>query len=245
MIIPLFTITFLTLKVKYQDFGLREGNLYEIIATTYSITEDGKKIKPNASCMGIRLMEDNQIQISPFSSTATYKNIKANSTIAINFVDDVYLYALAALKERDSTIGLTEFPSEYYEFKYLESRMMDVPYIKKAWGILICEVSQEYEKTKHNSFGEVVIPVFKLHPIFHEKFQESYKLFNRAENLALESIILATRLKIAKKKNDRELFQKFHEKIRDHMKNIERFGKNKDALKTIALVSNYISSLRD
>ncbi len=41
----------------YQDFGLKEGNLYEIIATTYSITKNGKEIKPNASCMGIRMIE--------------------------------------------------------------------------------------------------------------------------------------------------------------------------------------------
>ncbi len=195
--------------------------------------------------MGIRVLEDNQIQISPFSSTSTYKNLKKSSTIAINFVDDVYLYALAALKEQDSPIGLTEFPSKYYEFKYLETRAMDVPYIKKAWGILICEVSQEFEKTKQNGFGEVIIPVFKLKTIFHKKFQESFKFFNRAENLALETIILATRLKIAKKKKDKQLFYKIHEKIVDHMENIERFGKNKDALKTIDLVSNYISNLMD
>jgi hypothetical protein len=219
--------------------------LYEILATTYFITEDGKEIKPNASCMGIRVLEDNQIQISPFSSTSTYRNLKKSSIIAINFVDDVYLYALAALKEQDSPIGLTEFPSEYYEFKYLETRAMDVPYIKKAWGILVCEVSQELEKTKQNGFGEVIIPVFKLNTIFHEKFQESFKFFNRAENLALETIILATRLKIAKKKNDRQLFNKIHKKIVDHMENIERFGKNEDALKTIDLVSNYVNSLID
>ena len=29
----------------YQDFGLEQGNLYEIIATTYSITRSGKEIK--------------------------------------------------------------------------------------------------------------------------------------------------------------------------------------------------------
>ena len=89
--------------------------MYEILATTYSITEDGKEIKPNASCMGIRVLEDNQIQISPFSSTSTYRNLKKSSTIAINFVDDVYLYALAALKEQDSPIGLTELHLKFHQ----------------------------------------------------------------------------------------------------------------------------------
>jgi hypothetical protein len=219
--------------------------LYEIIATTYSITENGKEIKPNASCMGIRILKDNEIQISPFSSTSTYKNLKKNSIVAINFVDDVYLYALAALKEQESPIGLIEFPPEYYEFKYLETRSMDVPFIKKAWGILVCKVSQEFEKTKQDGFGEVIIPVFKLNTIYHEKFQESFKFFNRAENLALEAIILATRLKIAKKKDDKQLFNKINEKIIDHIESIRRFGKNENALKTIDLLSDYINNLMD
>ncbi|MEE9379300.1 MAG: DUF447 domain-containing protein [Candidatus Lokiarchaeia archaeon] len=229
----------------YQDFGLKKDNLYEIIATTYSITKDGKEIKPNASCMGIRMIEGEQIQLSPFYSTITYKNLKEYSTIAINFVDDVYLYALAALKEPNSPIGLTDFPLEHYDFKYLESRAMDVPYIKKAWGILIGEVSQEFQKTKTDDLGEFIIPVFKLDVIFTEKLQETHKLFNRAENLALETIILATRLKVAKENHKQVLFSKIHEKIAGHKENLERFCKNKNALKTISLVNKYISSFTD
>lgn len=229
----------------YQDFGLKKDNLYEIIATTYSITAEDKEIKPNASCMGIRMIEGDQIQISPFYSTITYKNLKEYSTIAINFVDNVYLYALAALKEPNSPIGLIDFPSNYYDFKNLESHVMDVPYIKKAWGILIGEVSHEFQKTKSDDFGETTIPVFNLKVIYSEKFQESSKLFNRAENLALETIILATRLKIAKENKNQPLLSKVHEKIIDYMGNIERFGKNENALKTIELVNKYISKLMD
>ena len=229
----------------YRDFGLKKDYLYEIIATTYALTEDGKEIKPNASCMGIKIIEDNQIQISPFYSTTTYKNLKENNIIAINFVDDVYLYALAALKEKDSSIGLKEFPSDYYEFKYINSRAMDVPYIKGAWGILIGEVSHELQKTKLGDLGEVIIPVFKLNIFFNEKFLETFKLFNRAENLTLEMIILATRLKVAKENNDHTLFDVIHEKINDYLGSIKRFGKNKRAIKAIDLVSKYISNLMD
>jgi hypothetical protein len=122
---------------------------------------------------------------------------------------------------------------------------MDVPYIKIAWGILICEVSQEFVKRKQDGFGEAIIPIFKLNTIFHQKIQESYKLFNRAENLALEAIILATRLKIAKRKNDQQLLHKIYKKILDHKGNIERFGKNEDALKALGLVINYVGNLID
>jgi len=228
-----------------ENFGLKRDYLYEILATTYSITDDETSIKPNTSCMGIRLIEGNKLQITPFYTTSTYKNLKANSIITINFVDNTYLYALAALKDPNSPIGLSDFPSKYYSFKYLEPLAMDIPYIKKAWGILICKVLQEFQKTKRDDLGEIFIPVFKLDVIFTEKIQESYKLFNRAENLALETIILATRLKIAKEQQNQRLIFKLHEKMRDHMKNIGRFGKNERVLKAIELVRNYISKLID
>ncbi len=229
----------------YQDFGLRKDNLYEIIATTYSITHNGKEIKPNAACMGIRMKEDEQIQISPFYSTITYKNLKEFSTIAINFVDDIYLYALAALKGPNSSINLKKFPSKYIDFKYLESQNMDVPYIKKAWGILIGKVTHEFQKTKTDNLGEYMIPVFKLDVIFSQKLKESYKLFNRAENLTLEAIILATRLKVAKENENQTHLSKIHEKIKDYEMNIERFGKNRRALKSIKLINSYINNLID
>lgn len=225
----------------FQDFGLKEGNLYEIIATTYSILENGKEIKPHASCMGIRMIEEEQIQISPYYSTITYKNLKDYSTIAINFVDDIYLYALAALKEPNSPFNLTEFPSKYYDFKYLESRFMDIPFIKKAWGILIGEVSHEFQKTKTNDLGEVIIPIFKLDVIYAEKLLNTYKLFNRAENLALEAVILATRLKVAKENQNQAQIIRINEKIKEYIENIERFGHNKRALKTIELIKKYIA----
>ncbi|MFX1419073.1 MAG: DUF447 domain-containing protein [Promethearchaeota archaeon] len=224
-------------------FGLKSFYLYEIIATSYSLIDDESAIKPNASCMGIRIVDENQLEISPFYNTTTYENLSKNNIITINFIDDIYLYALAALKTFNSSIGLSNFPSEYYTFKYLKDYTIDVPYIKKAWGILIGEVLQEFKKTKRDDLGEITIPVFKLNIVFAEKFRESYNLFNRAENLALETIILATRLKIAKENKNLALFSKINERITEHIENIQRFGKNKKALKSLELVNNYINSL--
>ncbi len=223
-----------------KNFGLKKNNLYEIIATSYSISADGLIIKPNTSCMGIRVIEGKQIQMSPFYSTTTYKNLKQNSIIVINFVDDIFLYALATLKEKDSPIGLNEFPSIYYDFKHLESLSMDVPFIKKAWGILIGKVLKECQKSKGDDLGKFIIPVFSLEVVFAEKLKESHKLFNRAENLALESIILATRLKVADENKNMNLISKICEKISDYSKNIERIGRNKNALKAIELVNQYV-----
>jgi hypothetical protein len=228
-----------------KQFGLKKHYLYEIIATSYSLIDDGSAIIPNASCMGIRIIDGDQIQISPFFSTTTYKNLKESTIIAINFIDDIYLYALAALKEPSSPIGLREFPSEYFNFKFLEDRAIDVPYLKDSWGILIGEVSQEFQKIKKDVLGEIAIPVFNLNIFFSEKFQESHNLFNRAENLTLETIILATRLKVAKENQNQASFSEIFQKIIDYLDTIKRIGKNKNALKAKDLVNKFILSLED
>jgi len=226
-------------------FGLKKGYLYEVLASTYYITEDGKAIKPNTACMGIRLVENNKIKINPYPTTVTFKNIKEHSVIALNFVDNVYLYALAALKEKDFQIGLTEFPTEYYDFKHLPERAMDVPFIKEAWGILICEVESKDQRMKEDSLGVVMLTEFLLKVIYSENLRESFKIFNRSENLALEAIILATRIKVAKYSRNQELLDGLLKKFRDISINIERFGKNKDAIKAMGIVNKYVSSLID
>ena len=45
--------------------------------------------------------------------------------------------------------------------------------------------------------------------------------------------------------NNFDLFDTLHEKIIEYKENVERFGKNKNALKVFDLVSNYITSLMD
>ena len=89
-----------------------------------------------------------------------------------------------------------------------------------------------------------MVPRFNLDVISSELFQASYKLFNRAENLALEAIISTTRLKIAKDNKNKLLFSEILDKVNEDIKNIIRFGKNEKAIKTIELVKNYINSLK-
>ncbi len=226
-----------------QEFGLKIDNLYEILATTFSKSEKSEKITPNTACMGIKLINDNQIMISPYPNTRTFKNLKENGLITINFVDDVYLYALAALKEPNSTSGLTEFPMDYYDYQDLSLKNTSIPYISSAWAILTCKVEMESQKFKRNGLGEVKISEFSLRVLKFNIFKKSYKLFNRAENLALESIVIATRLKVAKEINNNEIYEELIENLKDNIANIERFGKNAGALKTIDIVRKYVERL--
>ncbi len=230
------------------------NHLYEILATSIRDNPLKKKIIPNTAAMGIRLVENNIIKIAPYPTTQTYKNLKENGVIILNLVDNVYLFALAALKEPDSPIGLKKFPKEKYHYikvpnkenlaKNIPRNTVDnlngIPYIKSANGILICKVIDENDKIKKNKLGEIKITEFQLNCIFHKKFKESVKLFNRADNLALESIILATRLKIAYEKQDQELCSVIYNQILNYRKDIARFSKNKNANETMKLIDNYI-----
>lgn len=233
-----------------QDYGLEKDNLYEILATTFSISSTSGELKPNTSCMGIKLIDNDLIKISAFPNTTTLQNLKESGIITINFVDNVYFYALAALKGSNSSIS---FPSNNYNFieidnpfeHTLDKSTFLIPYVKTAWAILTCIIAEENRISKRDLLGEINISEFKLHVISTKMIKESFKLFNRAENLALETIILATRLKVAKNKNDKSLVITIQEKIDNIIEEIKRFGKNKNAFKAIQVVSEYINGLSD
>lgn len=232
-------------RLDYQK-QLKKDVLYEIIATTFSTGKDSKLVIPNASCMGIRLNKKNKIEISPFHVTTTYRNLKENGYIVINFVDDIYLYALAALKTAKSLI---EFPLEYYLYTSMKNKVKKgyhtFPCVKKSWGILIGKITNEVQLINKDKYGESLRSTFELEIFYNQKYRDSFKYFNRAENLALETIVLATRMKVAKELNNNELFDTIYEKIIEYKENVERFSKNKNALKVFDLVSDYITNLKD
>jgi len=235
------------MNFKPQNFGLKRDNLYEILATTFSNEEENNL---NTSCLGIRLIENNLIQIKAFSNTKTLNNLKATGIIALNFVEDVNLYALAALKCLEASIV---FPKKFYNYLEIEnpfsekvnSSMISIPYVNKAWAVLACIIASEDQIIKEDIFGAAEITEFKLHVIAAQKFKESHKLYNRAENLALESVILATRLKIAKENNDDSLINTIYSNITENLDDIRRFGKNKKAMRVIDIILKYIKYLVD
>jgi hypothetical protein len=198
------------MKLDYKTIGLEENLLYEVLATTLSIKRESQII-PNTACMGIRILNNNLISMIPYPTTKTFQNINKIPIISINFVDDIFLYALTSLKNPSSLNNREKALDLYYEFQQVKSSAffqdqikainidenISIPFIKNSWSIIICEVKEKKYKLKEDEFGKLKTTEFILNPILIKKFRESYKLYNRAENLTLEIIILATRLKIA------------------------------------------------
>ncbi|MFW9946762.1 MAG: DUF447 domain-containing protein [Candidatus Odinarchaeota archaeon] len=232
------------MDVNFQELGLKKGYLYEILATTFSIKRN--ELIPNTSCMGIRIRENNEISIKPYPNSNTYKNLKENYLICINFVENIFLYALAALKGLHLSEKYRTFPIEYYNYydiKEFNKSISKIPYINQAWAILFCEIKKESQLTRKDIFRKIDLSEFILKVLSLVKIKESYKLFNRAENLILETLISITRLKIAFEKQSKDLITEFQNTIEKNVKSIRRFGKNQDALKALELIEEYIHKL--
>lgn len=234
------------MTTNFLEYGIKEGYLYETLATTFS--KNKEEIIPNTSCMGIRIKDKETISIIPYPNTTTYKNLKETGLICINFVENVYLYALAALKGYFLSEEFRIFPNKYYDYYNLKREnkpyTRKFPFIKQAWLIIVCELINELHFIKKDEFGEVKLSEFMLRRLVSYKLKESYKFFNRAENLTLETIILTTRLKTAFETKKEFLITKYQKRIEETIKTIKRFGKNQDALKSVELIENYIQNLR-
>lgn len=242
-----------TFQTNPKSIGLKEDYLYEVLATTFSINNNN--IIPNTACMGIRLIDNSSIKLRPYPNTSTYENLRSNKLITLNFVDDIYLYALASLKDLKRSKNIEIFPEEFYDYYKIEnkevfinhsnSEMVSLPYIKQTWAMIACVAMSEEQIVKDDILGGSKVIEFTLSIISCNKFKESFKIFNRAENLALETIILATKLKVAEEKKDKALVQKIEQKIEEFFVEIQRFGKNVSALKAVEHVKDYIKNLKD
>ena len=198
-------------------FGINFNRLYEAIAVTLTKLEKEKIIIPNSACMGVKFLDKIKF---PY--------------VSINFVDKINFYAQAALLGENSGLTEREFPDSSYDFKD------EIPYLKESWGVIFGELDEHKIITKATHLGEnnVLQANFKI--IDFIKIRESFHLKNRAENLALESIILATRLKIAVKKENKEMYEKIYDKILYYNEQIKHFAKNDKVIETMDFIVSYI-----
>ena len=150
------------------------------------------------------------------------------------------------LSKRDYTFLEKDY--DYYSLKNNQKmnkhlRTNQIPYLRDSWAIIICRTKKAVEINKEDIFGLVNLTEFTLEILSVLQFKDSYKLFNRAENLTLEALILTTRLKIAHEKSDNDLINHFQNKIREIISNIKQFSKNPDVSKSINLIKEFIRNL--
>ncbi|MBN1217212.1 MAG: DUF447 family protein [Candidatus Lokiarchaeota archaeon] len=237
-----------------KDFGIKQNHLYETLVTTIEYNEKKDKMIPNTSSIGVTLSSENSFLIKLFHNTKTYDNLIKNNYLCINFISDVYLFALASLKIQNSSIRNKSFPEIYYDYLNISDNNLirsnfqntfnrninRLPFINKSWLIFICKLDVEKKKNQQDILGDFLISEIKVKILFHRKFQESFKLFDRSENIVLESIILATRLKVAYEKENKELLSKIYNEIIENKEKVLKITKNKHILKIFNKIMLYI-----
>ncbi|MFX0012474.1 MAG: DUF447 domain-containing protein [Candidatus Hermodarchaeota archaeon] len=238
------------MNLDYKFIGLEKGLLYEILATTISNDNSDQNV-PNTACMGIRLLNNNLISIKPYPTTKTFHNLKKFPIVILNFVDDIQLYAITSLKDSKINYTSDSLPKSHYDYLKLELssqyqyNLNTFPFINSSWAIIICEVEKETISQKKDKFGTITLSEFLLRPILIKKFRESYKLYNRAENLILESLILITRLKIAIQMKNEDLIGLIEHQIAGNKKIVKKFATNEKISKCLEYMDQFIHKLRN
>jgi len=153
--------------------NLTPNYIYETIVTTYN-SED--KI-PNAAPMGIILLNEKEVVISPYLMTQTFKNIEQAGCAVINFIYDLEFFF-----ESTFNTQRPKLPSQSFK----QSKKVKAPCLKEAFAHIEVEVIEIQKDPKRATIRAAIItwdisqiPVFPI---------------NRGYNLVLESMIHATRI---------------------------------------------------
>jgi len=139
--------------------------IVETIVTT--ITEDGTV---NCAPMGVEWGED-ALVLKPFLETATYRNVLTTGTAVVNLVDDVRIFARAAISNPDYPV----VPAVAVRGVSLEAAC--------SWRELRVRA---VDSTPPRSRIETTI--------VHHGFRREFIGFNRARHAVLEAAIYATRV---------------------------------------------------
>lgn len=168
-------------------------NYESIVCASFSDTPE----KMNAACMGVHFTPSNDVYLHVYDDTHTRMLLKTGKQFSINFSENFDEYVIAGLKEYGLEDRKDELPRELFR------EISPVPILKSSWVTVICEVIEmpdEYiqkppcrRRQDPNVRAKILKQnVYSLPRIFN----------NRSMNLALEALILVTRIPECEKYSD-------------------------------------------
>lgn len=166
----------------------------------------------NAACVGTHFGGNDTIFFHLFDGTDTKENLQPGVKFSLNFSECFLDYVIAALKGWNQGIKEPEFDIDTY------STIVPYPIMKSAWLVLGCEVTSigpfPFEVCKRRQSPNVQATIFE------KKIIRPIRIFNnRAFNLAVESLVIATRLPFidrfsAEYNKNLQLYKDIKQKIR-------------------------------
>jgi len=156
-----------------RRLGFQPGCLVETVLATY--TPGGK---PHAAPMGVRLLEDGRLRITPYLQTQTYRNLKASPACTVNLTWSPEIFFQTAFKGELEE----KLPGDFF----LPALKVRAPRLRRAEGWLEVEASLEGEDREKAYFKGEIVAVYPV--------KRRLKAYCRGDFAAIESIIHATRV---------------------------------------------------
>jgi len=204
--------------ISLEELGFTKGIIFETIVSTYT-----KQGHPNIAPMGVIKLDTKKILIKIFRSSNTFKNLKSKRCAVINLSTDATLFYKSAIKENNIDNKISK---DLFE----KGEIVEAPRLKKADATI--EVSVWEINNLDSERADVILEVKNI--IAAGCFP---KVYSRAFSATIESIILATRIKLYLVGNQLQQKQAY--------KMIEKVMWFKEIIKRTAPKSKYANIISD
>jgi hypothetical protein len=196
---------------KLEDLGFAKGTISETLVSTYS-----NQGYPNIAPMGAINIDQKKIMIRIYKSSNTFKNLKAKRCAIVNLSSNPTFFYKSAIKEANYQ---GKFASDFYE----KGTFVDAPKLKNANASI--EVIVREIKDLDSERAEII---FDVKSINAKRILP--KVYCRAFGVLIESIILATRIKIYLRGNELQQKQAFDmiKKVQYYIKIVKRTAPNSE-----------------
>ena len=174
-----------------DDLGFLKGSIGETIVSTYD--SDGQ---PNAAPMGVVMKSNEQLLISPYLTSLTYKNLQAKGCAVVNVTSNPELFYVTAFKDVNPDGKL---PRGLFE----KAETVVAPRLGAADAaveVLVAEVGSFGAERAEFLCNVQLVKASKALP----------KVYCRAQFATIEAIIHATRIKLFLRGNKQEQKQVIH-----------------------------------
>jgi hypothetical protein len=150
---------------RLEEIGIKNNWIYEVVVSTFHVRV------PHAAPMGIWSEDLDTLNLAIYRDSKTLKNIIKKKEFAVNIVDDIKTFYESLFNKGN--------------IAYAPSNQINAPLIRDASAIIECKVTHIAQKENRFHIKAEIADI---------RISYKIRLINRAKGLALESLILATRL---------------------------------------------------
>ena len=150
---------------RLEEIGMKHNWIYEVVVSTFHV-----KV-PHAAPMGIWSEALDTLNLAIYRGSKTLDNIIENKEFAVNIVDDIKIFYEALFNKGN--------------IAYKPSNQINAPILRDASGIIESKVTHITQNKNRFHIKAEIVDI---------RMSDKIRLVNRAKGLALESLILATRL---------------------------------------------------